>query len=341
MARMFLDSTHKSYNALVGAEKASIRATELARQLLTFARGGEPVKKMVSVQHVVNESLSMVLHGANVKGITNIPDEIHAIEADEGQISQVLHNIIINATQAMPGGGTLTVSAKNITLYAKNLMELAPGAYVCLSITDQGCGISEDDLKKIFDPYFSTKLTGNGLGLATAHSIITRHEGHISANSVIGKGTIFTIHLPSTGGPFLGEQAEHVAEIATHSGGSILVMDDEELIRDMATVMLEEIGYQVTTCVNGSEAIALYKNALNAGNKYVAVIMDLTIPGGLGGREAAKQILAIDAAAKLIVSSGYSNDPIMSDHMAYGFIGAVAKPYRINELAQVLGAFAI
>ncbi|MGD0584258.1 MAG: nuclear transport factor 2 family protein [Oryzomonas sp.] len=337
LAKMSIDDTHRSYKALLGAEKASMRATELARQLLTFARGGEPVKKVVSLRHLVHESVSLVLHGSNVRGIVDIPDSIHAIEADEGQISQAFHNIIINATQAMPGGGVLTVSARNETLVGKNSMALPPGTYTRLTFTDEGCGIPDADLKKIFDPYFTTKVNGTGLGLASTHSIIIKHGGHIDVCSFVDKGTTFTILLPSIGETISKYQTESVTQTSKdHSGGSILVMDDEEMIRELAVGMLEEIGYQVTTCDEGSEAIQLYKTAKGSGTPFSAVIMDLTIPGGMGGKEAAEEILAIDPDACLIVSSGYSNDPIMSDYRTYGFTGAIAKPYRIDELAEVL-----
>lgn len=339
LAQIFLDATHRSHKPLVEAEKASIRATELAHQLLTFARGGEPVKKVVSVQNIANETISLVLHGSNVRGIVDIPDSVHAIEADEGQISQVFHNIIINATQAMPGGGTFTITAQNESLDAANTTALPAGDYVRISFIDQGCGISEDNLKKIFDPYFTTKSAGSGLGLASAHSILSRHGGHIAASSVKGKGTNFTIHLPSIGEPSPKNQSGSVMQTAgDHRGGSILVMDDEEIIRDMSTGMLEYLGYQATTCLDGAEAITRYKAAMEAGEPFSAVIMDLTIPGGMGGREAAEQIRALDPKACLIVSSGYSNDPIMSDYNKYGFSAAVAKPYKIIELGQLLSS---
>jgi len=338
-AQMFLDAGHRSYKPLVEAEKASVRASELAHQLLTFARGGEPVKKVVSLPHLVKETVSLVLHGSNVIGTVDIPDSIHAIEADEGQLSQVFHNIIINATQAMPGGGTLTVTADNENLSNANRMALPGGSYVRISFTDQGCGISSDDLKRIFDPYFTTKSAGNGLGLASAHSIVNRHGGHISASSEVGKGTTFTIHLPSIGKSYSNYQTGTVTHSpGEHTGGSILVMDDEEMILEMTTDMLEYLGYQVKTCKNGAETIMEYMAAREAGAPFSAVIMDLTIPGGMGGRETAGQILAIDPDACLIVSSGYSNDPIISEYSRYGFKAAVAKPYRILELGQLLSS---
>jgi two-component system, cell cycle sensor histidine kinase and response regulator CckA len=338
-AQLFLDATHKSFKPLVEAEKASVRAGELARQLLTFARGGEPVKKVISLQHLVNETVSLVLRGSNVKGIIEIPDSIHAIEADEGQMSQVFHNIIINATQAMPGGGTLTVTAQNETLSNENTMPLPGGSYVRLSFADQGCGIPDDDLKRIFDPYFTTKSSGNGLGLASVHSIVSRHGGHIGVSSVPGRGTTFIIHLPSTGEAYSIQQTDSVSQmIEDHKGGTILVMDDEEMIRNMTAEMLEYLGYQATTCENGTEALARYKAARESGVPFSAVIMDLTIPGGMGGKEAAQQILAIDPKACLIVSSGYSNDPVMSDYSTHGFSGAIAKPYKMMEFLQLLSS---
>ena len=338
-AQMFLDATHKSYKPLLEAEKATVRAGELAHQLLTFARGGEPVKKVVSIKHLAHETVSLALHGSNVKGCIDIPDSIHAIEADEGQLSQVFHNIIINATQAMPGGGTLTVTAQNEMLTDKTAQTLPQGSYIRLTFVDQGCGIPDDDLKRIFDPYFTTKSAGNGLGLSSANSIVNRHGGHIGVSSETGKGTTFTIYLPSIGESYPEYQSDTATQTAGyHTGGSILVMDDDEMIRDMTTEMLGFLGYQVTTCETGAEAITQYKAGKESGAPFSAVIMDLTIPGGMGGKEAAKHVLAIDPKACLIVSSGYSNDPIMSDYRAYGFNGAVEKPYNINELGQLLSS---
>lgn len=337
LARMFLEIDHNSCKPLAEAEKASARAAALAHQLLTFARGGEPVKKEISIQQLVNETVSLVLHGSNVMGTVDIPDSTHAIEADEGQISQVFHNIIINATQAMPEGGILTITAQNENLYAENILALPGGSYVRLSFTDQGSGISDDTMEKIFDPYFTTKSTGKGLGLASVHSIVSRHGGHICASSVPGKGTTFTIHLPSISAIYSKQTADLVTQsTGDHAGGSILVMDDEEMIRDMTTEMLKHLGYQVTTCENGVEAITRYMDARESGMPFSAVIMDLTIPGGMGGRETAERVLAIDPEACLIVSSGYSNDPIMSDYSSFGFIAAMSKPYNIKELGQQL-----
>jgi len=339
LASKHLDDTHRAFKPLLEAEKASLRAADLARQLLTFGRGGDPVKKTVSLRQLINESVSLVLSGSNIKGIVYVPDSIHALEADEGQLNQVFNNIIINAMHAMPRGGALTIAAQNVTLIGKNVMSLPAGSYIYLTFTDEGCGISAADLEKIFDPYFTTKPDGNGLGLASAHSIITKHGGHIGASSVLGKGTTIIIHLPSSEEKYPEYQAEVVAKVAEgERGGSILVMDDEEMIRNLAAAMLAEMGYQVTTCENGVDAIAHYRTAMDSGAPFSAVIMDVTIPGGMGGREAAEKILSVDAKANLIVSSGYSNDPIMADFTAYGFVAAVAKPYRFSQLELVLGS---
>lgn len=337
-ARIFLDPGHKSGKFLTEAEKASKRAAELAQQLLTFARGGEPNKKVVSVQQLVQEAVSLMLRGSNVRAIVDIPDAVHAVEADEGQISQVLNNIIINASQAMPGGGKLYISAKNLLLLEKNCHGLAAGNYIQVTLKDEGCGISREIQEKIFDPYFTTKIAGTGLGLASAYSIIVKHQGHITVESLVGKGTAFSLYLPAIGRSYDEHQITTTQKKRPHLGGAILVMDDEEIIRNIATTMLTHLGYTVTTCTSGEECIELYQEALATATPYRAVIVDLTIPGGLGGMQAAEQILAIAPTACLIVSSGYSNDPIMADYRKYGFSAAIAKPYTISDFEEALGS---
>lgn len=336
-AQMFLDAGHRACKPLAEAEKASQRAGELARQLLTFARGGEPVKDLVSVGQIVREAVSLMLRGSNVRAQLEIPDGLHTIEADEGQINQVFNNIILNASQAMPDGGTLAISASNEHLESGNQPALPAGNYVRITFSDSGRGIAAELLNKIFDPYFSTKATGTGLGLASAHSIVSRHGGNISVRSIVGQGTIFTVLLPSTGSAS-GDQKPEAAPSAldVRQGGSILVLDDETMILELAAEMLTHLGYQATTCADGAQAVRLYQEAFQSGQPFAAVLMDLTIPGGVGGKEAARQILALDPRACLIVSSGYSNDRIMSDYRNYGFSGAIAKPYNVGEFRQML-----
>jgi len=236
----------------------------------------------------------------------------------------------------MPAGGSLTVSGGNITLSTDNSNCLPGGDYVRICFSDEGCGIAADEQKRIFDPYFTTKAGGSGLGLASTYSIIKKHNGQITVSSTPGCGSTFTILLPS-----LSEtSAEQVAPESESSGifgsGSILVMDDDEMVRELAATTLKRFGYVVTTCVNGTEAIALYRAARNEGQPFSVVIMDLTIPGGMGGIEAARQILAFDPAARLIVSSGYSDDPVMAHFAEYGFCAAIEKPYRVEDISAIL-----
>lgn len=336
-AGLVLEESHPARKPLAHAEKASLRAAELAHQLLTFARGGQPVKKTVFVGNLVQESLSLALQGSTVKSAVDIPASVHAIEADEGQMNQAFNNIIINALQAMPGGGTLSIKGENVTLGARNSAALPAGNYVKVSFTDDGCGIAHEDQKRIFDPYFTTKAHGTGLGLASVHSIICKHNGKIEVTSGLGKGTTFTFYLPSAG-EAAPEPESSPAPLCVATGiqGVILVMDDEESIRCLAANILQYLGYAVTTCSTGEEAVRLYREAGNSGAPFLAAVMDLTIPAGMGGKDAAQQILAYDPAARLIVSSGYSNDPVMAHYADYGFCAAVVKPYRCVEIQLAL-----
>jgi two-component system, cell cycle sensor histidine kinase and response regulator CckA len=341
LAQLFLDQAHPSFKPLGYAEKAASRAGELVTQLLTFAKGGAPVKRIVALDALIEEVVSLALRGANVIGKIRLAEGLHAIEADEGQMGQVFHNIVLNAVQAMPGGGTLIVSADNVSLTGGIRPSLPPGNYVRVVFSDQGHGMPEELQNKIFDPYFTTKPGGSGLGLASVHSIVKKHGGHVEVRSLVGRGTDFTFYLPSIGAVAVAPaDAVVAAEDGRHAGGAVLVMDDDELIQILATQILEHLGYRVTTCTNGEDAIALYGKAVGAGTPFLAAIMDLTIPGGMGGKEAAQQILALDPAARLIVSSGYSNDEVMADFTSYGFCAAMAKPYRVAELTSLLAGLA-
>jgi len=339
LARLLFDAHDWSSELLETAESESQRAVKLAAQLLTFAQGGDPVKKLVSAQAIVRDAVSFALVGAKVKGAVTLPESLHAIEADEGQLGQAFNNIIINALQAMPGGGTLSVAAENLLLPPEDGALLPPGNYLRISFSDQGCGIAPEDLGRVFDPYFSTKPGGAGLGLAAAHSVVTRHGGSLSVHSEAGAGSCFTVLLPSTGAPFPKSPPRRKLTGAAYSaGGSILLMDDEKVIRNIASKMLECLSYQVTTCSSGEEAIALYRSARDAGTPYRLVVMDLTVAGGMGGKEAARHILALDPAARLVVSSGYCNDPVLADFKRYGFLAAMPKPYRLSDMEEVLAS---
>lgn len=339
-ACMFISPDHKSASPLYQAERAAKRAAELAHQLLTFSKGGQPVTSSIAPLQLIEESVALVLHGSNAQSRIEVPEKLNNIEADAGQISQAFNNLIINAIQAMPGGGTITIRAANVMIEQNNPYKLHPGAYVKFTFMDEGCGIPAINLKNIFDPYFTTKSGGSGLGLASVQSIIRKHGGHIDVRSKVGKGTIFELFLPAS---IRSEKDEAVRPIQKKVDGidsapeiSVLVMDDEQMILDLSEAILVELGYRVAICTNGETAVARYKSTFESGTPYSIVIMDLTVPGGMGGKEAAEQILTIDPNACLIVSSGYSNDPIIADFRRFGFAAAAIKPYSVTELSGVL-----
>ena len=253
---------------------------------------------------------------------------------DVGQISQVIHNLVINAMQAMSRGGEISLHAENVTIERFADLPLDPGRYVLIKVRDQGRGISRRNLPQIFDPYFTTKSKGSGLGLTMTYTTIKRHDGHITVESEIGKGTTFSIYLPAT--QEVPEKPSVREPRSIDGEGRILVMDDEESLRKVAERMLRQLGYEVQCVRDGTEALRHYLQARRKGHPFAAVIMDLTIPGGMGGEETIKKLLKIDSKAIAVVSSGYSNDPIMSDYQKYGFRGAVTKPYSVKELGWVM-----
>jgi CheY-like chemotaxis protein len=253
---------------------------------------------------------------------------------DEGQIMQVIHNMIINADQAMPGGGTIKIRAENVVTGSGDPLPLKKGRYIKISIADQGIGIPEKHLPKIFDPFYTTKEKGSGLGLSTAFTIVERHDGTIRVESETGVGTTFTVYLPASEEDLSTEEQEWKR---TRTGqGRILLVDDQEAVRKVAGKILERLGYEVEFAKDGAEGIRAYEQAMKRKQLFDMVIMDLTIPGGMGGRETIKELKTLDPEARVIVSSGYSDDPIMFDYKAYGVSGVVAKPYRIDDLAEVI-----
>lgn len=323
------------YEKLTEANKISELASGLAKQLLTFAKGGELLLKLSSVSEIIKNSANFGLIGSKAKCEFSIPNDLWNAEVDSGQISQVLSNLIINASQAMPEGGIIKIKAENIMLDEQNEFALSHGPYIKILVEDQGVGIPEENLSKIFDPFFTTKPNGNGLGLAISYSIIKNHRGYIGVTSKVGKGTTFYIYLPAMPGKIL--QTEETKEIQQISGsGRILVMDDEDFIRELTYEMLKTMGYEVVTVEDGSEAIKLYKEAFESNNPFNVVIMDLTVPGGMGGKEAISKIKEIDPNVRAIVSSGYSNEMIKSELSRYGFIEVLNKPYQKEDLGKVL-----
>ncbi len=334
LAKLSLDNKSVLSELLHETEKASIRATVLTQQLLTFAKGGAPVKEIVELTELIRETTGFSLRGSNVKYRISIPSDLWTVDVDKGQISQVIGNLVINAQQAMPEGGIINISAKNVKAASKDNLPLSEENYLKISVTDKGHGIPEENLSKIFDPYFTSKQKGSGLGLATAYSIIHRHDGHLAVKSKVGVGTTFTIYLKASSKKVEGkETAKEESEVLT---GKILLMDDEKSIRKVTGMMLRSLGNEVEVAFDGEEAIELYKKAMKSDEPFDVVIMDLTIPGGMGGKEAIKKLLKINPDAKAIVSSGYSNDPVISYYQEHGFSGYIPKPYRLEELKKVL-----
>ncbi len=332
LGKMQMTPDGETFEMLSEAEKASIRAQTLTKQLLTFAKGGAPIKETASIKDILKESPSFVLRGSKSRCELSIAEDLWPAEVDVGQISQAINNIVINANQAMPEGGTIRVEAENLTIDDGHGLPLKPGRYIRISIKDQGVGIAEKHLANIFDPYFTTKHDGSGLGLATAHSIIEKHEGHITVESLIGVGTTLHIYLPAS-----DKMIPEKEEVQLIKGqGRILVMDDEASLRKMLGRMLKNLGYESKFAKDGAEAIEMYKAAKKSEKPYDAVIMDLTIPGGMGGKEAINKLLEIDPEVKAIVSSGYSDDPVLANFREYGFKGMIPKPFEFQSLSKVL-----
>ena len=332
-ARRKTPAADPAYRRLSQAEAACFRATELTRQLLTFARGGEPVRRRFQVGPLLEEWGEFALRGSNVAVEVRVDADLWAVDGDPGQIEQVVTNLVINARQAMPGGGTVRLRAANHTIQTPQ-GDLEPGAYVCLEVSDEGLGIPPEHLPRIFDPYFTTKQTGSGLGLAMVHSIVKRHGGAIRVESRPGTGTAFRIYLPAVSGA--EQEAPSEADGPAGGGGRVLVMDDEEMIRDVVQELLEDIGYRVEVAADGTEAVERYRAALEEDEPFDAVILDLTVPAGMGGREALEHLKEIDPDVRAVASSGYASDPVLAEPQRYGFLAAVPKPYRISELARVL-----
>ncbi len=340
LAKSYFDSDeHEPIQILEEAENACLNAQDLTAQFLTFAKGGEPVKQPASLARLVRSTINLALRGSQVKCEYSLPRNLHKVQIDKGQINQVIHNMVINSDHAMPQGGKIKVSASNCELNGEHNLPLRSGSYVLLRFEDEGCGISEEHLSKVFDPYFTTKKKGNGLGLATAYSIIKNHDGLLTVESKIGTGTTFFVYLPADNvdaALSVRRKRTRLNGNLTISNGKVLIMDDEETIRKSVSRMLLRLGYEVESAKDGGEAIRLYESAVQAHQPFDAVLMDLTIPGGMGGREAIERLRKLDPEIRAIVSSGYSNDPIMSDYKRHGFTNVIAKPYRFDRLGKVI-----
>ncbi len=339
LASILLPKESEMSVRLEDAKNASMRARDLAQQLLTFARGGAPIKKTASIGKLIQDTVSFSLRGSQSRSEFRISGDLWPAEIDAGQISQVIANLVVNADQAMPSGGTIAVSCENYRHAAGNgqaISDLAPGDYVKITIKDEGVGIPEQYLKRIFDPYFTTKPKGNGLGLATTYSIIKHHKGLVTVESEVNRGSIFSLYLPAAPRVIVAEELPRKAATEITGTGRILIVDDEEAIRELVDFTLSHLGYEVSTAESAMAGVELYRQRLEEGRRFDAVILDLTLPGGMGGREALKQLLEIDPSVNAIVSSGYATDATMSRYQEYGFRGVIAKPYEASELGRIV-----
>ncbi|ROR02943.1 hybrid sensor histidine kinase/response regulator [Desulfosoma caldarium] len=335
LIKHLIDNETSTGDRLDHVEKACVRAQELTRQLLTFAKGGAPIKKTGSLQDLIRDCTEFSLRGTPSQARFDLPEDLWLVDYDATQIGQVLQNLVINAHQAMPHGGTVTVEAQNVLVEAGPEMPLRPGRYVAVSVQDHGVGIPKEHMEAIFDPYFTTKKKGSGLGLPTAYSIVKRHDGHMTVHSHLGQGTRVTFYLPAS-------QKVTDASVALEDHkplqgtGRILIMDDDPIVRDVLSAMLQHLGFESEATVEGMEALARYQQALAIGKPFDGVILDLTVPGGVGGREVVEKLQALDPHVRAVASTGYSNDPVLSQPQAYGFRAGIAKPYRMEDLEKVL-----
>jgi signal transduction histidine kinase/CheY-like chemotaxis protein len=332
LAKVELERGKPIFDILAQTEGACRRAASLASQLLTFGKGGAPVRRIVSAVPLIEDAVGLTAAGANITIDAQIGQDLWPVDIDAGQVSHALQNILLNARQAMPDGGLIELHAENVPISDESL-PLSLGKYVRISVRDRGHGIPADILPRVFDPYFTTRKTGTGLGLAAAHAIVAKHKGHIAVDSVLGVGATFTMYLPAS--ERMESPQRPALEDIPSGSGRILVMDDEEAIRILAVRMLERIGYEAVGAKDGEEAITLFETAKASGRSFDAVLLDLTIPAGMGGKEAAVKLREIGASTPLIVSSGYSDDPVMAEYRRYGFDAVLSKPWTVSQLSHV------
>ena len=335
LAQMSLDNPSLVDKLLDDAVAAAGRARGLTRQLITFSKGGQPQKRTVKLAGTVRETVSFILTGSNITSDIVVPDDLWVVHVDTGQIEQVLTNLVVNSKQAMPDGGTIHAHLANIPPEVAAEKGMEPQPFIELAIRDEGIGISADVLPRVFDPYFTTKQDGSGLGLATSYAIVTKHGGHIVVDSKLNAGTTFHVYLPAIDGESSTETSKSGSDKLTRPY-NILLMDDEPMVAEVIKVMLERLKCRSSWAKDGEEAIRMYAHAGTTDDPFDAVILDIIVPAGMGGKEAAENLLEIDTSARLIVSSAYSNDPLMAEHKENGFRGCLAKPYNHHELEQVL-----
>lgn len=332
---MLSDQDPRLQPLLESAEEACGRARDLTQQLLTFSRGGDPVKADLPLPEVLRKAADFVLAGSNVSCTYRLAPTGLTAPMDGGQIAQVVQNLVINAMQSMPDGGQMEISADRVDLSEGSVPTLPAGPYVRFTVRDEGHGIDAAHLGKLFDPYFTTRPNGQGLGLPVSFSIVRKHGGFITVDTVVGRGSTFTVYLPAAR-PGAGLPRGGTDPRTAPRRGRVLVMDDDASVREVMGRMLTLLGYEAASVRDGGEAVQMYQRHLAQGARFDLVLMDLTVPGGMGGKAAIREILALDASARAIVMSGYSNDPVMADHAAHGFRGVLPKPVKMPDLRDAL-----
>jgi PAS domain S-box-containing protein len=335
LARMNLDRRDKAGEMLEQAEKALSLSVNLTTQLLTFAKGGQPLKRTLAPAAILENPIKFALSGSRSDYRLVVDKDLWAVDADEGQLAQVIQNLVINASEAMPLGGTVEIAAHNEVIpKASNPLVPAGGEFVRIDVKDSGTGIPGQHLARIFDPYFTTKQQGSGLGLATSYSIVRSHDGFIDVSSRLGEGTVFSVYLPASRGKV--HQGTEAIAAAGEGTGNVLVMDDDGLVRDVAAQMLTSLGHTVATAANGEEAIELFRRAREGGEPFDVVILDLTVKNGMGGEEAIRRLREIAPDVRAVVSSGYSDATVMADYRQHGFSARLSKPYQLDALKECL-----
>lgn len=332
VARTYLRPEDRVSALLAEVEKASMRARGLTRQMLTLSKGGVPVKEPLRLDELARNICSIVVRSTEARCEFDLPSDLWQAEADEAQLSQVINNIVLNARQAMGDKGVIVVDAGNVLLEVDNDLGLKEGRYVRLSVRDAGIGIGPDIIGKVFDPFFTTRKKASGLGLAVSYSIVKKHGGRITVESEAGRTTDFHIWLPAYN---VISQTRADARLVK-GGAKVLVMDDDEMVRDVAAMMLDALGYEAGIASNGKEAVELFRKARLSGNPYDIVILDLVVPGGLDGKETLAMLKDIDPGVRAIVTTGYSHDPVVANFKEFGFAGALAKPYVVSEFADAV-----
>jgi two-component system cell cycle sensor histidine kinase/response regulator CckA len=338
IARAMIPPVEPAASALAEAEHACVRARHLTWRLLTFSKGGIPHKRTISPAQVLRDAATRVLRGSPVTCSFDCPADLWNVLADESQLVDVFGNLLVNAQQAMPHGGAISVRAENVyelSTRTEQTLRISPGRYVRVSIADNGIGIPKENLGRIFDPYFTTKQRGSGLGLATTHSIIKNHGGFVAVDSELGAGTTVCVTLPAA-------EAHETAACGVptpalrRAGRRVLVMDDEEPVRRLTMNMLQFLGYETEVAHSSNAAVERFAHALQTGNPFDVVMLDLIVPEGPGAREALGRLTVIDPSVKAILMSGYSQDSILTEFRQYGFHAAIDKPFTLQELSAAL-----